>query len=138
MFKGGAGGAGVFSLTIGAALCGFVFLFSFWYGTKNITVFDRVCLLGALSAIVLWLFLHNPLLSVIVVTLIDLVAFLPTFRKGYVEPRSETVSTYALAGISQVFAFGALSEFSMTTMLYLMSLVVTNFVFVVMIFVRRS
>lgn len=47
-------GIGALGLAIGATLCVFVFILSFWYGTKNITRFDKVSFIGAFSAIVVW------------------------------------------------------------------------------------
>ena len=136
MLRSGAGG-GALSLAIGAGLCGFIFLLSLRYGTKNITRFDRACFIGALLAIAVYLFLRNGLLSVIIVTLTDLTGFLPTMRKAYVEPHSETESTYFLSALSSALALGALSAFNATTALYLISLVITNSTCGIIIFTRR-
>lgn len=137
MFEGGAGGAGVLYLSIGAALCLLVFLLSLRYGTKNITAFDTVCLTGALSATAVWFFLRQPLLSVVLVALIDVVAFLPTFRKAFEEPWSETVSMYFLSGVAQLLSLGALSVYNVSTMLYLISLATANMAFTAMVLMRR-
>ncbi len=137
MVHSGAGG-GVASLIVGAVLCAFIFLLSLRYGTKNITVFDTVCLFGALIAIAVWLFLHNALLSIIAVSLIDLLAFLPTFRKSYVEPHSETISTYILSAGADGCAILALSTLSVTTSLYLITLLITNSICAGIIWFRRA
>ncbi len=89
MLSSGAG-AGVASLVASTVLCAFIFLLSLRFGTKNITTFDTICFVGALGATGVWFFLHDALLSIILVSAIDLVAFLPTFRKSYEEPYSET------------------------------------------------
>ena len=137
MLAGGAG-IGVLYLFIGAATCIFVFLLSLRYGTKNITSFDMVCLVGALLATAVWFFLHDALLSVILVASIDLVAFLPTFRKAYEEPRTETLSMYIFSGIAQLMSLVSLSVFTFTTTFYLSELVVANAVFVAMVLIRRA
>jgi len=59
MFSIGAG-LGVVSISIGAILCGFVFILSLKYGTHNIKTFDVVCLVGSLIAIFFYFFLHSP------------------------------------------------------------------------------
>ncbi|MBI5038150.1 MAG: hypothetical protein HZC01_05610 [Candidatus Kerfeldbacteria bacterium] len=127
---------GVASLLIGAILCGYIFILSLRYGTRNITVFDTVCLIGALTAIFIYAFLRNPLLSVIMISLVDLVGFLPTFRKAYLEPESETASNYLLSGISSTFALGALVNFNITTSLYLISVTATNIACAALIWIR--
>ncbi|HTB31176.1 MAG TPA: hypothetical protein VK808_04070, partial [Bacteroidia bacterium] len=87
MFNNGAG-IGALSLTVGAFFCAYIFILSLKYGTKNITTFDTLCLIGALAATAVYVFMHNPVLSVILITIIDLVGFLPTMRKAYSEPHS--------------------------------------------------
>ncbi|MDO8620236.1 MAG: hypothetical protein Q7R64_02710 [bacterium] len=137
MVDSGAG-VGVASVTVGASLCTFVFLLSLRYGTKNITRFDTVCLAGALFTTSVWFIFHDGLLAIILVSLIDLLAFLPTFRKAYEEPYSETTSTYFLSGVSDGLALFALVTVSVTTSLYLVTLVITNFSCLGIILFRRA
>ena len=129
---------GAASVTIGAFLCTSVFLLSLRYGTKNITLFDTVCFIGALLATAVWFSLHDALLAIVLVSLIDLLAFLPTFRKAYAEPYSETTLTYVLSGIADGLAILALATFSVTTSLYLFTLVVTNFACAGILWLRRA
>ncbi|MCX6757629.1 MAG: hypothetical protein NTZ44_01980 [Candidatus Nomurabacteria bacterium] len=136
MFKDGAN-LGVLSLSIGALLCSFVFILSFKYGTKNIKIFDTICLIGALIAICFWVFLDQPLISVTLISIIDFVGFLPTLRKSYFEPHSETLSTYVLSSLSTLCALIALSHYSLTTTIYLSSLVITNAVCSLILFTRK-
>ena len=137
MIKGGAG-IGVSSLVIGAVLCGFVFILSLFYGTHNIKIFDKICLIGAFMAIGIYIFLHSALFSVMIVVITDLIGFLPTIRKTYDEPYTETTLTYILSSLSSLFALGALSIFTFTTSFYLISLVITNMVCAIVIILRRK
>ncbi|MSU55944.1 MAG: hypothetical protein EXS51_01350 [Candidatus Taylorbacteria bacterium] len=130
-------GAGALSTGIWAGINAFIFVLSFKYGTTNIRVFDTVCLIGALLATALWFLLHDALLSIIVVSVIDVLAYIPTFRKAYVEPYSETISMYILGGISCIFSLLALSTFSVTTSLYLIVVCVSNFAGVGLVWFRR-
>jgi len=135
---GGGAGLGIASLSVGAILCLFVFLLSFRYGTKNVTTFDAGCLIGALCIFIVYLLTHNSLLSVILVALIDIVAFFPTFRKVFAEPYTETKLTYFLSAFSSALALGALATFTFTTSFYLISLIFTNLTCGVLIMVRRK
>jgi hypothetical protein len=137
MIRGGAS-FGALSLAAGSLFCISIFLFSFKYGTKNITKFDTLCLIGAIITMFVWLWQRNPLLSVILVTIIDITAFLPTYRKGYADPRSETVSTYFLSAISNIFALLAVAHYSISTTLYLSGLLVTNSLLVLVLISRRK
>jgi len=99
---------------------------------------DWFFFIGALLAIPPWYLTGDPFWSVIIITVIDAVAFAPTFRKAYTHPESENTSTYALSGIKFIFAIVALETFSVTTVLYPASLVLANLVFVAMLVWRRK
>ncbi len=136
MYNSGAG-MGALSLAIGALFCGIVCLLSIKYGTKNITLFDTICLIGALVSIVVYIFLHQPLLSVILISIIDFMGFLPTLRKAYHEPHSETLSMFILFVLSGVFSMLAMQEYSLTTMFYPCTLMLINTIGSGMIWMRR-
>jgi hypothetical protein len=129
---------GALGLGMGALVSISVFLLAFKYGTKNITRFDTFCLIGALIAIAVWIFLDNILLSMVLITLIDFVGFLPTYRKSYEDPHSETAVLYAMSGIANLFAFLAISNYTIVTSLYVASLVLTNAICVLILIVRRK
>jgi hypothetical protein len=65
-------------------------------GERGITKFDWFCFITALAGIVLWVITDNPLTAVIIVTLVDALAYVPTFRKTYHKPYEETLIEYAL------------------------------------------
>jgi hypothetical protein len=127
MWSGGAGIA-IASSVIGAVLCTTIFLLSFRYGVKHITKFDTICLIGALGTMTAYLYFHNALVSVIFATLTDFIGTVPTLRKAYQEPHTETASTHLLSSAAQAFALLALSAFSVTTMLYVSVTMVLDFI----------
>ncbi len=128
---------GVLGIGIGAIFCLSIFFLSFKYGTKNVTRTDTISFLSALIAISFWIFTKNPLYSVILISIIDFVGFIPTIRKGLEEPHTETMSTYLMSSLSDIFSILALSTFTLTTTLYLGTLVFTNGLFVVLLLYRR-
>lgn len=131
-------GYGAWALAIAAFNSTLVFLLAFRYGTHNITRFDTLCLIAALIAIILYLLMDNPLIAVVLVVLIDFLAFLPTFRKGWQEPETETVSTYAMSGLANFVALFALQQYTLITALYIGSLFLSNASFVAMIFLKKK
>ena len=135
--KDGAG-YGAWALAIGAFFCFAIFLLSFKYGTKNISKFDLSCLIAAVGAVGIYLFIDNPVWATIVVALVDFVGFLPTFRKGFEEPFTETASTFVVSAIANGLSIIALQNYSVTTVLYIGNLFFTNSSFATMILVRRN
>lgn len=132
-------GAGPGSWVTGftAAVCFVIALLAVWRGEKEITISDWVAFGGALAGLVFWQLVQDPLIAVVLITLADLLGFAPTFRKAWARPFQETVSTYLLSGIKFVFGLAALTSFSLESWLYPASLVLTNFVFISMVLLRR-
>jgi hypothetical protein len=135
--KEGAG-YGAWALAIGAVFCFTIFLLSFKYGTKNISQFDVACLVASLGAIGIYFFITESIWAIIAVAIIDFVGFLPTFRKGFQEPFSETISTFIMSATANVLSLIALQNYNLTTVLYIASLLVTNSSFAIMILLRRK
>lgn len=131
-------GYGILGIAIGAFFCFTIFLLSLFYGTKNITRFDTLCLIAAICALLFYILQRDPLLSVIIITLIDFLSFLPTMRKTWEEPTTETPSTYALSALAVFLGILALQNYTVTTVLYLASLVVTNSALVLIVLLRKK
>jgi hypothetical protein len=112
-------------------------ILSVYEGEKDITMFDWICFAGALAGIVLWRATSNPLAAVIIVTIVDAIAFAPTYRKGYVKPHEETASLFAISTVKYAISLCALASFNLTTALFPLSLVVTNGGFVCLLLLRR-
>ena len=133
---GGGAGAWVTGFT---AIISFTVVFvSFKNGSKDITVTDWITFIGALLAIPLWLVTKNPLWAVILITLIDMLGFYPTFRKGYFKPNEDSVTTFTMSSVKFLIAILALGNYSTITVLYPLSLVIMNGLFAGMLIWRRK
>ncbi len=134
----GEGGAGAWVTGFTAAISFAIFVLALVKGKKDFPLADWACLGGCVMALVLWAFTDDPLYAIILITLIDALAFAPTFRKSYTKPHSEPAFTYALSGLKFLVAMFALKEVSLVTALYPASLVLANGLFVVMLLVQRN
>jgi len=133
----GGGKLGSIGLLIGTILSLIIFVLSFKYGTKNITRSDTITLIIALLAIIVWWQLNNPLLAVLMVTAIDLLGYIPTFRKLYVEPYSETISSWVIWIITPSLTLFSNAQYNWLTVTYLAAAVVINITVVATIIIRR-
>jgi hypothetical protein len=106
-------------------------------GTKNITWSDTLFFILALIALLLWLVAKQPVLSVILVSITDLLGFGPTMRKAWHHPFSETILTYRLNAVRQTLGLLALEHYSIVTWLYPLVLVLGNGLFSIVLSVRR-
>lgn len=131
------GGTGAWVTGVTAAISFVIFALAITKGEKNVTKSDRFNLLGALFALVLWFVTSDPLLSIILITVVDFLGFMPTIRKSYHKPREETLIHYVLAGLKFALAIVALEHYSVVTWLYPASLVAANLFFVLLLVTRR-
>jgi len=133
----GGGRLGGVELAIGVVLQIVVIIFSLKYGTKDITKSDAFVLVIALLAILVWWQLRQPILSVVLVSAIDVFGYIPTFRKSYKDPWSETLATWILFAMSDIFAILALSKYNFLTVTYLATITVVNLSFFIFCVLRR-
>ena len=135
----GGGGIGAIPSTISAVFVTIVFLASLRFGKKDIRRSDIVVLIAALSSIFIWWLLDSPVLAVLLVSGIDVIGYIPTFRKSFKEPWTETISSWGLFALASIFALLALEQYNLLTVSYLAAISFVNTaLFVFLIYRRRK
>ena len=122
------GGAGSWGTGVTALLVIIIAVLSIRKGTGDITKLDKVLFVSALIAIIPWYITKNPTVSIILISIIDACAFLPTIRKTMNDPSSETLITYVLNVARHGLSIIALSKLSFVTVLYPVYLLIMNIV----------
>ena len=130
-------GMGSWPTITAAAICFFVTLLSFKYGSRDIKRIDFVSLIGSLSVIPLWLITDNPALAVLLVTGIEIVAAFPTIRKSWSKPYEEVMMTYGLNTVRYILSAIALASYSIATIAYPLGMVLMNGIIFGVLFMRR-
>ncbi len=125
-----AKGAGAAAIAFGASeiFTIIIFLFSLQYGFKHIPKNDSYFLVAALLGIVPWVIFKDPTWSVIIMVTIDLVAFIPTLRKAWYTPKTESPILYGSNVLRHSFALLALSSYNIATMLHSVAMIITNII----------
>lgn len=134
----GHAGPGAWPAGITTILCFSIFFMALFRGNKNIAKLDFLMLAGACLSLFLWFFVKQPTLSIILVTLTDMLGFVPTIRKSWHKPQEETVSTFALSAVKHFISLFAIRNYSLITTLYPAYLVVANVLFVSLLISRRK
>jgi hypothetical protein len=137
LLDGGANVLVASSLIVGAVSVFCTFLLSFKYGTKNITRGDTVLLIASLIAIFIYLQLDQPVLAVLMVSAIDGIGYVPTYRKSWSEPWSENIPAWMLITLSYIFSVLALDSYNILTLPYLTTIMTANILLIILLFVRR-
>lgn len=131
-----AKGAGIGALPTAAAevFTIIIFFFSLKYGFKHIRKIDTVFLVVALLGIIPWLLTKDPTISVIVAVSIDLVAFIPTIRKTYANPVTESPALYGANVFRHILMLFSLQAYNVATMLHSIVMIVVNAIMTGIIF----
>lgn len=135
--KGGAG-PGAWVTAASAFAYTSIGIFGLFRGEKNITRTDWITLFFALAAIPLWYITKNPLYSVLLISAIDVMAFIPTYRKSWTKPYEEPISTFALTALALFLSIVAMDEINMITAFYPATLGLTDVIFVILLITRRK
>ncbi len=135
LFNGGGVGALVTGLS--TALNAVVFIFALTRGEKQITKIDWVCLTLALGGIILWWLTSVALAGVLLASLADAIAKVPTIRKSYLRPNEESVTIWSFDLLKFGFSIPALTFVTLTTALFPVEILVTNSVVVGVVLLRR-
>lgn len=132
------GGPGAWVNIAGAGTCWLGAALGYYRGGKrDISRSDCYAAGGAIVGIIPWLLTNNPLWSVVIITFIDMLAFYPSFRKGWIKPYEDMPLVYVASTIKHALGIAALTNLTVTTVLFSASLVLTNSVYVLMLYVRR-
>jgi hypothetical protein len=141
-FGGLAKGAGIGALPTGIAE-GFtiiIFLFSLKYLFKgeagHIRKIDNYFLVIALFGLIPWALTKDPTISVIVVVIIDIIAFIPTLRKAWEHPETERPLLYEMNVARHILTLFSLGSYNIATTLHSIAMICTNTVMTT--FVRRK
>lgn len=133
----GAGAGGwVTGFTAFAAF--FIFIAAIYYGEKNITKLDWLCLAAAIVALCFWYQEASSAVAVSLAALTFAIGFVPTFRKSLRKPRQETGITFFLNGLKFLLAIAALQALSYSTVVYPAVVAAMNFAFVTLLLSRRA
>ncbi len=135
-----AGGAGVGAIPTAASeiFTVIIFLFSLQYGFKNIVKSDTYFLIAALLGLIPWAITKDPTASVVIVVLIDVVAFMPTIRKTSKHPHSETPLLYSMNVLRHFLALFALEAINIATTFHSIMMIITNSIMTYLIVRKRK
>lgn len=130
-------GPGSWAVGMDAFGCLMIAILCLKYRDREITRSDWIALIASLTAVIPWIMTNDPLYSVILISVIDVAAFYPTFRKSWARPHEESLLTYNISSSKMLLSLLALDNFTVTTSLFMIVLISTNMIFVTMCYVRR-
>jgi len=111
-------GPGAWGTGFVGAFCVGITLASLRHGFDNIKKVDVFMLIVGLATIPIWMLTKDPTISVIIIVIIDLLAFAPTFRKSYHKPYDEPLYMSSINVVRHVLSLFAIVNISIATALF--------------------
>lgn len=141
-FGGLVKGAGIGALPTGVAE-GFtiiIFLFSLKYLFRgkagHIRMIDNYFLAICLLGLIPWAMTKDPTISVVIVVLIDIVAFIPTLRKTWAHPHTEKPLLYEMNVARHLLTLFSLQTYNIATTFHSIAMICTNTIMT--LFIKRK
>lgn len=103
----------------------------------SITALDWSFFILAMLSLPLWYVTSDPLWTVIILTVVDILGFGPTLRKAYAMPHSESLPFYLIFTLRNLCVVLALESYSLTTVLFPAAIAVACIGLILMVVVRR-
>jgi len=131
-FGGLAKGAGIGALPTGVAE-GFtivIFLFSLRLLVQGkvgrIRTIDHYFLAICLLGLIPWALTKDPTISVVIVVLIDIAAFVPTLRKTWTHPHTEKPMLYTMNVARHILTLFSLQSYNIATTIHSVAMICVN------------
>ena len=93
---------------------------------------------AALVSIPVWYFTSDPVWAVVILTAVDVMGFGPTIRKVYSLPYSESLVFFLIFAARDALVIAALENYTVTTMLFPASIVISCLAVSMIVMVRRK
>ncbi|MFY9270540.1 MAG: hypothetical protein WAO55_12435 [Candidatus Manganitrophaceae bacterium] len=115
----GKGGVGAWPIGVSGSITIFVAFVAYVKRADiTITKTDWLFFASAMSSLPLWYLTSDPLWTVVVLTIVDVLGFGPTVRKVYRFPHSESMLFFSLFAARNLLVIMALEDYSVTTVLF--------------------
>jgi hypothetical protein len=121
-----------------ALLTSLIFLLAIGRGEGGLTAADRVMVAIAGGGVIGWIVSEEPIVATGCVIAADLIGAALMVPKTYRDPDSETLATFALAGLSGALAAGAVGALDLSLLLYPIYFFLVNGAMAIFIHHRRS
>ena len=110
-------GPGAYPTATIALLAFTVFVLSYRMNKVRIKSLDIACLAIATAGIIVWLFVDQPLISLLLLLSVEVIGFIPTLRKAIAKPYEDSVTMWTINGIRHGVGLTAIMHYNLITIL---------------------
>jgi hypothetical protein len=135
----GGGGVGSIPMVLGLGVDVVILVCCFKFGTKDVVLMDKICLVLSIIGVVAYvLFTKQPLLALAIVSVAEVIAFVPTVRKTRNDPYSESLPSYYLLILKLGLIAIALQRYNWLTVSYPLMWIGVFIIFLMLVFRWRA
>jgi hypothetical protein len=115
----GGAGVGAIPTILGVGVDAIILFYCFRFGTKDVVFMDKVCLAISLFGVIIYAIIHSdPLIALVIVSIAEVISFIPTIRKTKNDPYSESLTSYYLLILKLSLILVALEKYNALTASY--------------------
>ena len=112
-------GVGAIPIILGVFVDAIILFYCFRFGTKDVVFLDKVCLAISIVGVISYpILITRPIISLTIVTVAELISFIPTVRKTRNDPYSESLTSYYLIMFKLILILIALQKYNLLTVSY--------------------
>ncbi len=94
-----------------------IFTLSLRNGVGGTTKLDIAVLIGAILGVVIWQLIHSPIASIIVNITCAAIASIPTYKKAWIHPQTETKISYSLGAFASLLSAVSVGKIDLALLL---------------------
>jgi len=128
---------GSWALLAMTAICLMLAALGAWRGERRFPRREWAYLVVGCVTFLVYLFTREPTLAAILITLVDVLAYGPTFSRGWSQPDKDSAFSFALNGVKFVPSLLAMAPVSIATCAYPATLLILNGAVAIMLILRR-
>jgi hypothetical protein len=129
-------GPGYWVTLFTALVCFIIGVIALFLYEPELSLFEQISFATGVVAVA-FMCAKDPRAAAAFATIADVIGYIPTIKKGWVAPHTDSVTSFALNSIKFIPALLALNAYSVATWLYPATLVIVNGGVAVMLAVRR-
>ena len=131
----GGAGVGAIPTIAGVVVDGIILFYCFRFGTKDVVFMDKVCLAISITGVVSYAVLTSrPIVALVIVTMAEVISFIPTFRKTRNDPYSESLPSYYLLMLKISLILVALQKYNLLTASYSVTWLIVFTIFLTLVY----
>lgn len=119
---------------VGAVCAATIFILSIFKGIGGFNRFDLTCLGLAVIGLIGWQLSRQPIVAIVAIIFADAMGVLPTIRKSYLNPESESWIFFGGDTVAGLLAAGAVGSLNIILLLYPAYIALANAAVVIAIY----